>query len=62
MIAEHSGNYVSNYHWQDGIGPVENRPRRIELAWLSDESNMYVSWLTMYVTATSLMESKVRHR
>ena len=32
------GNFVSNYHWQDGIGPVEERPKRIELAWLSDES------------------------
>jgi len=35
------GNFVSNYHWQDAIGPVETRPKRIELAWLSDESNMY---------------------
>ena len=34
------GNFVSNYHWQDAIGPVETRPKRIELAWLSDESNM----------------------
>lgn len=34
-----SGNFVSNYHWQDAIGPIQNRPRRIELAWLSDESN-----------------------
>jgi alpha-N-arabinofuranosidase len=33
------GNFVSNYHWQDGIGPIENRPKRIELAWLSTESN-----------------------
>jgi alpha-N-arabinofuranosidase len=36
------GNYVSNYHWQDGIGPIEDRPKRIELAWLSNESNMSV--------------------
>jgi alpha-N-arabinofuranosidase len=36
------GNFVSNYHWQDGIGPVEARPKRIELAWLSHESNQYV--------------------
>ena len=34
------GNFVSNYHWQDGIGPVAQRRKRIELAWLSDESNM----------------------
>ncbi|WWC86548.1 uncharacterized protein L201_001425 [Kwoniella dendrophila CBS 6074] len=35
------GNFVSNYHWQDGIGPVAQRPKRIELAWLSDESNIF---------------------
>jgi alpha-N-arabinofuranosidase len=33
------GNFVSNYHWQDGIGPVEGRPKRIELAWRTTESN-----------------------
>lgn len=37
-----AGNFVSNYHWQDGIGPIEDRPKRIELAWLSDESNLCV--------------------
>lgn len=36
------GNFVSNYHWQDGIGPVDQRPRRVELAWLSEESNKWV--------------------
>lgn len=35
------GNFVSNYHWQDGIGPIEKRPKRIELAWLSTESNHF---------------------
>ncbi|MEE1314269.1 MAG: hypothetical protein UHS49_00680 [Faecalimonas sp.] len=33
------GNFVSGYRWQDGIGPRENRPRRLELAWKSVESN-----------------------
>ena len=27
------GNYVSNYHWEDGIGPKEERPVRKELVW-----------------------------
>jgi alpha-N-arabinofuranosidase len=27
------GNYVSNYHWQDGIGPRDERPVRKELVW-----------------------------
>lgn len=35
------GNFVSGYHWVDGIGPKEDRPRRIELAWLSEESNRF---------------------
>ncbi|PWN31687.1 glycoside hydrolase [Meira miltonrushii] len=35
------GNYVSNYHWQDGIGPIHKRPQRIELAWHGTESNTF---------------------
>jgi alpha-L-arabinofuranosidase len=27
------GNFVSNYHWKDGIGPKDDRPARPELAW-----------------------------
>lgn len=33
------GNFVSNYDWRDGIGPAAQRPRRIELAWKSVETN-----------------------
>jgi alpha-N-arabinofuranosidase len=35
------GNFVSGYHWTDGIGPLEQRPRKIELAWGSEESNRF---------------------
>jgi alpha-N-arabinofuranosidase len=35
------GNFVSGYHWTDGIGPVDGRPRRPELAWHSEESNRF---------------------
>jgi alpha-L-arabinofuranosidase len=35
------GNFVSNYHWTDGIGPVDERPRRVELAWGAEESNRF---------------------
>jgi alpha-N-arabinofuranosidase len=35
------GNFVSGYHWTDGIGPVGERPRKIELAWGSEESNRF---------------------
>jgi alpha-N-arabinofuranosidase len=33
------GNFVSGYRWEDGIGPVESRPTRLDLAWRSLESN-----------------------
>lgn len=35
------GNFVSGYHWTDGIGPVDERPRRRELAWRTSESNRF---------------------
>lgn len=33
------GNFVSNYFWEDGVGPAELRPGRLELAWRSTETN-----------------------
>jgi alpha-L-arabinofuranosidase len=33
------GNFVSNYDWKDGIGPKNERPARLDLAWHSIESN-----------------------
>lgn len=33
------GNFVSGYRWEDGIGPREHRPRRLDLAWHSTETN-----------------------
>ena len=33
------GNFVSGYNWEDGIGPAENRPARLDLAWKTIESN-----------------------
>lgn len=35
------GNFVSNYRWEDGIGPVADRPTRRELAWHSTEPNAF---------------------
>ncbi|MEN5074662.1 alpha-N-arabinofuranosidase [Isoptericola cucumis] len=34
------GNFVSGYRWEDGIGPVAQRPRRLDLAWHSTEPNL----------------------
>ena len=35
------GNFASGYHWRDGIGPREKRPKTRELAWQSVESNAF---------------------
>lgn len=33
------GNYVSGYNWEDGIGPKDRRPARLDLAWHQVDSN-----------------------
>ncbi|MFC6882526.1 alpha-N-arabinofuranosidase [Actinomadura yumaensis] len=43
------GNFVSGYRWEDGVGPVQDRPRRLDLAWRSIETNdfglnEFVAW------------------
>jgi alpha-L-arabinofuranosidase len=35
------GNFVSGYHWTDGVGARKGRPRRIELAWRGEEPNTF---------------------
>jgi alpha-N-arabinofuranosidase len=44
------GNFVSGYRWEDGVGPREQRPRRLDLAWHSTETNEvglneFATWL-----------------
>jgi alpha-N-arabinofuranosidase len=44
------GNFVSGYHWMDGIGPKENRPVRYDKAWERVEINEmgldeYTDWI-----------------
>ena len=39
IIRYPGGNFVSNFYWEDSVGPVEERPRRLELAWRSMEKN-----------------------
>jgi alpha-N-arabinofuranosidase len=46
------GNFVSGYRWEDGVGPREDRPRRLDLAWHSVEPNEigldeFVTWLKL---------------
>ncbi|MCX7711526.1 MAG: alpha-N-arabinofuranosidase [Clostridia bacterium] len=43
------GNFLSGYKWEDGIGPKESRPRRLDLAWFTTETNQvgtneFVDW------------------
>ncbi|WP_435738657.1 alpha-N-arabinofuranosidase [Cellulosimicrobium sp. PMB13] len=33
------GNFVSGYRWEDGVGPVDARPTRLDLAWHSSDPN-----------------------
>ena len=35
------GNFVSGYAWEDGVGPVAERPRRLDYAWFSTEPNTF---------------------
>jgi alpha-N-arabinofuranosidase len=35
------GNFVSGYRWEDGVGPIGDRPRRLDLAWKTIETNAF---------------------
>ena len=35
------GNFVSDFHWEDSVGPVDQRPHRIEPAWGVIETNEF---------------------
>ncbi len=35
------GNFVSNYHWEEGIRPVGERRRVFDYSWLAEESNEF---------------------
>lgn len=33
------GNFVSGFNWEDSVGPREERPKRLDLAWFTTETN-----------------------
>jgi alpha-N-arabinofuranosidase len=35
------GNFVSGYRWEDGVGPIDRRPPRLNLAWHTLEPNQF---------------------
>jgi alpha-N-arabinofuranosidase len=41
LVRYPGGNFVATYNWFDGVGPLDKRPRRPELAWLGEESNQF---------------------
>jgi alpha-N-arabinofuranosidase len=41
VIRYPGGNFVSGYNWEDGIGPVSERPRRLDGAWHTVETNAF---------------------
>lgn len=52
IIRYPGGNMVSAYNWEDGVGPREERPKRLELAWRVTETNEvgtneFVDWANL---------------
>ena len=46
------GNFVSGYNWEDGVGPVAERPAHLDYAWFSTEpntfgTNEFIDWCRM---------------
>lgn len=41
VIRYPGGNFVSGYHWEDGVGPKADRPAKLDLAWSVIESNQF---------------------
>lgn len=46
------GNFVSGYDWENGVGPQNERPRRLDLAWRAIETNEvgtneFITWCRM---------------
>lgn len=39
IIRYPGGNFVSSFNWEDSVGPLNERPKRLDLAWRSLEEN-----------------------
>jgi len=53
------GNFVSGYHWEDGVGPRDQRPVRLDFAWQVTETNQFgtnefITWCRKAGTAPML--------
>ncbi len=50
IIRYPGGNFVSGFDWEDSVGPVDERPKRLDLAWATTEPNIiglheFSNWL-----------------
>jgi alpha-L-arabinofuranosidase len=41
MVRYPGGNFISGYHWLDGVGPKKDRPTVLDRAWNSIETNQF---------------------
>lgn len=41
LVRYPGGNFVSGYHWEDGVGSKSSRPSKLDLAWGVIESNQF---------------------
>ena len=41
LIRYPGGNFLSGYRWEDGVGPRDQRPTRLDLAWQAIEPNEF---------------------
>jgi alpha-N-arabinofuranosidase len=53
------GNFVSGYNWEDGVGPADKRPAKLDLAWFSTEpntfgTNEFIDWCRVAVVEPML--------
>lgn len=60
------GNFTSAYWWRDGTGPRDQRPRRLELAWGSEETNRFgtpefLAWIEAVRTESSPTAAYLHH-
>lgn len=56
IIRYPGGNFVSGYNWLDGVGPKKDRPRKLEKAWNSIETNQFGT--NEFMAWTSLVGAK----
>lgn len=59
LVRYPGGNFVSGYNWEDGVGPKDQRPTRLDLAWRSKETNQFglhefVDWANKANTSVNL--------